>query len=236
MKAVNAGLVTFYYWTARSYYFYTLSATPSAGDVLYDSPNIQDDSGERVTSYNEGELYITHFTWAFTHDSSGDVGKGKIKAVYVPSKTYRQWHTEGKSYNCYTLNGTPNVGDVVYEYNSSTDTMTPTDTVKGYYPNMQMYGWGSGGQLYTPTQNPQVGDYAFIRPEIIYDLNRESFTIIDVGDNYITIDDVTPLTEQRNTSYDRASLYDYILINNNNFYFKYSNQKTTKPKYKLINQ
>lgn len=114
MKAVNAGLVTFYYWTARSYYFYTLSATPSAGDVLYDSPNIQDDSGERVTSYNEGELYITHFTWAFTHDSSGDVGKGKIKAVAEPvSINYYGWMGSGYL-TMYTTSDTPSVGDNAY--------------------------------------------------------------------------------------------------------------------------
>lgn len=92
MKAVNAGTITFYCWTSSGYIFYTLNAIPNVGDILYDSPDIQDDSGYTVISYDEGDLYGTFSSRiSLTHSSNKDVTTNIIKAIYTPSKTKYQF-------------------------------------------------------------------------------------------------------------------------------------------------
>ena len=155
------------------------------------------------------------------------------QAIYTPSKTYYLWRIEGGSvYDYYTLNAIPNVGDAVYEYISNTGKMTLVDTVKGYYPNIQMYAWGSGGQFFTTSGIPQAGDYAFTSPEIIYAIGTTSGVISEATDEYIIVDG---LTVQRNRAADTTSRNNYMLINNSNYYIQQTNTtRTIKEKYQLI--
>lgn len=234
------------YWIKEVVNGTSKSYSYSTDGINYSTPVVKTDTTQTVpTSFTLGVQSVFDHIFTGSIDlkecyikTGGNivwrgVTQGRnIKAVYVPSKTYRQWRVDGKDYVYYTSNYPPNVGDVVYEYNSSTQTMTPIDTVKGYYPQIQMYAWGNNGP-YTTSPTPQVGDYTFMFPEIIY-LSGYSSIITGVGDDYIIVDDY--ITRQRNASSDTASQYNYMLINNNNFYFKYSGSMTIKPKRQLINQ
>ena len=137
MKTVKE-TVTLYYWyynAGRNYY--TLSATPSVGDVAYlafgsPSPNAFLVGGE-VTAYNSetdvasikaSNTVIYSCTRTPSGDTTADIYKAVVKTETI---NYYAWYYANVGLTFYTLSATPSVGDTVYSDNLGDTTVESYD-------------------------------------------------------------------------------------------------------------